>query len=641
MYKTHFLQGSNVFRVIYKTYANKLTKVKSLAKKLYIARELSNCKGDGRKMWEAVKTLIPSNSTKKSKATPSELRIDGSLIQNPKLMADEFCKHFTNIADSILDSLNLTSYTSDFKHYLPKRVTDSIFMQPTDLAEVFAAIMSLKSNKSCGVDYIPPKIFKSSANIISEPLSQLINKAFLLGIFPDSLKIAKVVPIYKSGDKRNPSNYRPISLLTCFSKIFEKLIFTRINSFICKHSILAPSQYGFRKGCSTIHAVTEVITTAYDNISANLHTGLVFLDIKKAFDTVSHDILIQKLEHYGIRGIANDLLNSYLRSRKQFVMVDEIEHSDLFQIKSGVPQGSTLGPLLFLLYINDLVNSTSATTILFADDTCLSFSASCPTELIDDINTELISVYHWMKANKLCINAKKSTALLIPSNSKLQIQNKDILYNDAKISVCKSAKYLGVQIDSDLNFKSHIQLLYNKLSRSVGIMFKVKKFLPKNVLTQLYHAMFNSHLIYCITIWTSTFSTHLNSIRILQNKAVKLLAGVHWRHSSSSVYKSLNILKLDDMIKLQTALFVHRHFNNNLPINFQGYFTNVNTCHSIATRRQACGLNYHIPRCRSSKLQRSIKYKGVKIWNSTPLEMRKFNLKKFKKSLKNLYLKSY
>ena len=252
MYKTHFLQGSNVFKVIYKTYANKLTKVKSLAKKLYIARGLSKCKGDGCKMWEAVKTLIPSNSTKKSKATPSELRIDGSLIQNPKLMADEFCKHFTNIADSILDSLNLTSYTSDFKHYLPKRVTDSIFMQPTDLAEVFAAIMSLKSNKSCVIDYILTKIVKSSANIISKPLSQLINKAFLLGIFPGSLKIAKVVPIYKSGDKPNPSNYRAISLLTCFSKIFEKLIFTRINSFICKHSILAPPQYGFRKGCSTI-----------------------------------------------------------------------------------------------------------------------------------------------------------------------------------------------------------------------------------------------------------------------------------------------------------------------------------------------------------------------------------------------------
>ena len=361
-----------------------------------------------------------------------------------------------------------------------------------------------------------------------------------------------------------------------------------------------------------MYAVTEVITViAYDNISANLHTGLVFLDIKKTFDTVNHDILMQKLEHYGIRGIANDLLKSYLRSR--FVTLNEIEHSDLFQIKSRVPQGSTLGSLLFLLYINDLVNCTSVTSILFADDTCLSYSASCPTKLIDGINTELNAVYHWMKVNKLCINPQKSTALLIPSKPNLQVNSNGSLYNNEKNSVCKSAKYLGVQIDTDLNFKCHVQLLHNKLSRSVGIMFKVKILFPKNVLTQIYHAMFNSHLLYCITIWTSTFSTHLNSIRILQNKAVKLLAGIHWRHSSSSVYKPLSILKLDDMIKLQTAQFVHRHFNKQLPPSLQSYFTNVNTCHSIATRRLACGLNYHIPRYISSKLQRSIKYKGVKI----------------------------
>ena len=390
-----------------------------------------------------------------------------------------------------------------------------------------------------------------------------------------------------------------------------------------------------------MYAVTEFITTAYDDISANLHTGLVFLDIKKAFDTVNHDILIQKLEHYGIRGIANDLLKSYLRSRKQFVTLDEIEHSDLCQIKTGAPQGSTLGSLLFLLYINDLVNCTSVTSILFADDTCLSFSASCPTKLIDDTNTKLNTVYYWMKANKLCINPQKSTALLIPSKPNLQINSSGILYNNEKINVCKSAKYVGVQIDDDLNFKSHIQLLHNKLSRAVGIMFKVKNFFPKKVLTLIYHAIFNSHLLYCITIWTSTFSTHLNSICILQNKAVKLLAGIHWRHSSSSGYKPLSILKLDDMIKLQSALFAHRHFNKKLPTNLQNYFTNVKTCHSIATRRQACGLNYYIPRYRFSKLQRSIKYKGVKIWNSTPLEIRKFNLKKFKKSLKDLYLKSY
>ena len=156
-----------------------------------------------------------------------------------------------------------------------------------------------------------------------------------------------------------------------------------------------------------MHAVTDVIKTAYENINANLHTGLIFLDIKKTFDAVNHDILIQKLEHYGIRGIANDLLKSYLRYRKQFVTLNDLEHSDLFQIKWGVPQ----------VCINDLVHCTSVIPFLFADDTCLSFSANCATKLIDDINAELNKVYQWMKANKLCINAQKSTALVIPGKS--------------------------------------------------------------------------------------------------------------------------------------------------------------------------------------------------------------------------------
>ena len=268
---------------------------------------------------------------------------------------------------------------------------------------------------------------------------------------------------------------------------------------------------------------------------------------------------------------------------------------------------------MFLLYINNLVNCTLATSYLFADNTCLSFSASYTTKLIGDINSELNKVYHWMKANKLRINAQKSTALLKPSKTNKHIHNVDVLYNGAKINVCKSVKYLGVHIDRDLSFKLHIQILQNKLSRSLGIMFKVKTFLPKYALPQLYHAMFNFHLLYCITIWTSTYSTYLNSIRILQNKVVKLLAGIDWRQSSSSAYKSLGILTLDDMIKIQTALFVHSHYNNKLPPDLQSYFTNVNACHSYATRWQACELDYHIPRFKSLKAQRSIKYMGVKI----------------------------
>ena len=229
-----------------------------------------------------------------------------------------------------------------------------------------------------------------------------------------------------------------------------------------------------------------------------------------------------------------------------------------------------------------------------------------------------------------------TTALLIPSKSNQIIRNNDILYNGSKNSACKSAKYLSVHTNRDLNSKHHIQLLHNKLPRTVGLLYKDKTFLPKNVLFQLYHGMFNSHLLYCITIWTSTFSTYPNSTRILQNKAVKLLAGIDWRDSSAAAYKLLGILKLDNMIKFQTALFVHSHYNSKLPPILQSYYANVNTCHLIATRQQACGLNYHIPRYRTSTLNQIQEGKNL---NFNSLRTTKNQLEKIPKIIENFSIK--
>ena len=189
---------------------------------------------------------------------------------------------------------------------------------------------------------------------------------------------------------------------------------------------------------------------------------------------------------------------------KQFVILDHTIHSKIYPINSEVPQGSTLGPLLFLLYINDLINCSSVTPRLFADDACLIFNDDAPDKLIKSINDELNRVSDWMAANKLCINTQKSSALLIPLKSNAQVNYQFIFFDGALINTDKSAKYLGIQIDSDLTFKSHIQNLHTKLSRTLGIMFKVKRFFPKNILLQLYYTMFNSHLLYCITVWTST-----------------------------------------------------------------------------------------------------------------------------------------
>ena len=196
-------------------------------------------------------------------------------------------------------------------------------MEPTEPGEIFNTINSLNVKKSSGFDHIPPFFVKLAGPLISEPFSVLVNHSITLGIFPEVLKVAKVVPVYKSGSRHNPTNFRPISLLSCFAKIFEKLQFKRLTIFIRQHSIIAPTQYGFRPGLSTMHAVTDVLTLVYDNIHEKKYPGLIFLDIQKAFDTVDHKILIAKLEHYGIRGIAKNLFESYLHDRQQFVALED------------------------------------------------------------------------------------------------------------------------------------------------------------------------------------------------------------------------------------------------------------------------------------------------------------------------------
>ena len=310
--KRGFIGGSEIAKTSYKAYANKLTKVKCLAKKLYFHSELENCKGDGRKICDLLYSLLHS---KKNKQCPKTLEVGGDITHDPKLIAQQFCDHFSTIASKIVkDNLNPTSADS-FKRFLNRSISDLIFLQPAEPGEILDTINSLNVRKSSGFDYIPPFFVKLAGPVISEPFSVLVNHSITLGIFPKVLKVAKVIPVYKSGSRHNPTNYHPISLLSCFAKIFEKFLYKRLNIFIRTHSIKAPTQYGFRPGLSTMHAVTDVLTLVYDNIHEKKYSGLIFLDIQKAFDTVDHNILIAKLEHYGLRGIAKNFFESYCTNK--------------------------------------------------------------------------------------------------------------------------------------------------------------------------------------------------------------------------------------------------------------------------------------------------------------------------------------
>ena len=354
-----------------------------------------------------------------------------------------------------------------------------------------------------------------------------------------------------------------------------------------------------------------------DDDDLNLHTGLVLIDFKKAFDTVCHKILLNKLAHYGIRGVAFKLLSSYLTYRKQFVNSNGL-HSKLKDIKYGVPQGSSLGPLLFLIYVNDLQNAVDCTPRLFADDTCLIFQASNPCILQGIIKKELKNLNIWCCANKLTVNPSKSTCNVLVVSPKLIYDFTEqitVSYDSSQIYSVKSAKYLGVIIDNRINFYKHIKALECKIARSVGILTKLKTILPKQNLLQLYYTLVHSHLTYGISIWGSTYPSYLQNLQKLQNKALKAICNAPYRSPAKPLYTQLNILQIQDVYKHEIAKFMFNCNKTLTPTPFSNFFQKTNQVSNRSTRLSADQDNLYIPRYRNNRLQRCIKYQGVQIWN--------------------------
>ena len=298
---------------------------------------------------------------------------------------------------------------STYEQYLTNKNLNSIFLRPIEEHEVENEITNLNPNKSPGFDGYSAKILKNIYQSISKPLTHIYNQTFIMGIVPDQMKIALVSPIFKANENKKFENYRSISVLTCFSKVLEKLMYKRLIDFVEENDILSKHQYGFRKNRSTEHAIIEFIDKVTRAIDERKYTASVFLDLSKAFDTIDHRILIGKLEYYGIRGIAQCWFESYLRNRKQIVKYNTVQSTEK-SILTGVPQGSILGPLLFILYINDIQNCTKTVSILlFADDTSVLYSHSNIKILQETLQIDMNKIAEWLKLNKLStIQQKRS-----------------------------------------------------------------------------------------------------------------------------------------------------------------------------------------------------------------------------------------
>ncbi len=385
-------------------------------------------------------------------------------------------------------------------------------------------------------------------------VSTLINRSIKTGYVLEVLKIAKILPLYKSKEHDKMTNYRPISILPSISKVMEKVIHKRVYSFLNDNDILYRHQYGFRKGHSTADAVTQFVKDTLLAYDKNEHTLAIFLDLSKAFDTIDHGLLLKKLERYGIRGIALKWFQSYLKDRYQYVVYNNVK-SETKQVQCGVPQGSVLGPLLFLVYINDLPNSLKKLkTILFADDSTAYYSSKSKYELEETVNSELQSLCNWFKVNKLSLNIGKTNYLAI---GKSQNRNNYSIYMDgAEITRRTHVKFLGIFVDDKLNWYEHIKFCKQKIVSALYALKNCRQYLNADAAKILYYSLIYPYLSNGIHLWGSTYKTYLEQLIVLQKKAVRIIANADFREHSLPLFRQLGILPLSKLQEYCLGKFV-------------------------------------------------------------------------------------
>jgi hypothetical protein len=605
------------------------------AKKLHISEKIAANAKNPKKTWQTLNEIMGKTSRSE---TVSQINVNGVISSDSFDIANQFNQFFTNVGTEISNSVPpIAKRPEDYINY--GRQIPPLNLTNTTPEHLLKIIKKFQPKNSVDIQGVSTRMIKAIGPEIVIPLSHIFNISLSTGNFPTKLKQCRVIPIFKAGDQLECDNYRPISLLSSISKILEKVVAEKLVHHLTVNDLLYKHQYGFLAGRSTEQNLLQIL----DYVTTALNEGMfcigVFLDLRKAFDVCSHNILLTKLEKMGITNTALNWFKNYLSGRSQKVDINGV-FSDPLDLDISVIQGSILGPILFLCYINDFWMATTLFSVLFADDTTGLGKGKNLGELTAYVNTELQKISNWFRANKMAVNAAKTKFIIFrtrgkiinPEDCHLVFNNNEIgqpedpsliheierIHNDGPT---KSFKLLGILFDEYLSFDAHITHLCAKISKSLFCINRIKNFVNQDTRKTLYCAMVHSHLVYCINVYGCANSTSLNKLRLKQKEAIRIIANAGFRDHTAPLFAQLKILPLDELIRYNKLKFMHSFTHNLLPLSFHHMWALNRERNPDRILRNADQL--YVPPHNYATLKRMPLYNFPYTWNQEGIE--KFN----------------
>jgi hypothetical protein len=617
--RTH---GDEKLRNYVSRYSKVFKQVCQMAKKDFLSNRIIKSKNCIREVWNVIREETGKTLEKKCPF----INLSGG--PSDDITVETFNNFFTNIAGELTNNIEFSEKSAmKYLHVKPK-LEKSFKFHPITADDLIKVCKQLKSTSSNDLWYVTSTFIGLIIQEIAPILATIFNKCILGGVFPCDLKLARVIPIYKKGNKSDPNNYRPISVLPVISKLLEKIVAEQLTIFFVENDVIHPQQYGFQKNKSTGHAMESLVSKILEAFEEGSDVCGIFCDLSKAFDCVNHSILVKKLEHYGVRSNEKKFFESYLSNKKQTTEINNTR-SSCKNIKFGVPQGSILGPLLFLVYVNDLpytISNPRDDIVMFADDTSLLVkNHKSGGHVGGDVLKVLDDANKWFEANNLVLNVTKTNAICFS----LKRRPNESLHHDLAgrdLAVVDHCGFLGVIVDDKLQWTSHIDQLCKKLSSAIFAIRKVGSLCGHMTAKSVYFSYFHSLMAYGVIVWGNGGDS--SRVFILQKRAVRAILGLQSRDSCRNAFSDLGILTLSGLFILESIKFAKRNINDfNLNSDFHEYETRQG--HLLRPIKH-----------RLTKVSKSFVYLSVRLYNKLPQRIKSLEGESFKREAKALLVEN-